>query len=139
MTAQLNAAARRPLPSPFDLPARRFGELLFSFREDVAVSQAELSRVARLSKSYVSSIENSRLRPPPIDTVRRIAAAIGLGAEKTIALERAATQERACEVRISEFLPAHVRVVAMRLVAQADTLTQDTTQRLLELLEESEM
>lgn len=139
MAQQKDAELRRPMLSLEGLPARRFGELLFTFREQEAISQAQVARVARLSKSYLSSIENCRLRPPPTLTVRRIATALGLGAEETIALEQSARQERACEIRTSKFLPEHVRLVALRLAAQADTLTPKTTQRLLTILEESEM
>lgn len=139
MDQQIDAPVRRPLPSLKNLTVRRFGELLFIYREQEAISQAQLSRNVRLSKSYLSSIENCRLRPPPAGTVRRIASALGLGAEDSAALERSAKHERACEIRTSKYLPEHVRLVAQQLAAQADTLTQKTTQKLLTILEESEM
>lgn len=139
MDSQTGATARHISPSLKRLPDRRFGELLFIYREQEAISQAELSRSTRLSKSYLSSIENCRLRPPPVGTVRRLASALGLGAEGAAALERSAKHERAREIRTSKYLPEHVRLVAEQLVALADTLTQNSTQKLLAILEESEM
>lgn len=139
MDQPTDAVAHCPLASTRRLAARSFGELLFLYREQGAISQAQLSRMARLSKSYLSSIENCRLRPPPVGTVRRLASALGLGIEETAALERIAKHERACEIRTPKDLPEHVRLFAKQLAAQAGTLTQNTTQKLLTILEESEM
>ncbi|MDP1888266.1 helix-turn-helix transcriptional regulator [Polaromonas sp.] len=139
MDTQTGAPAHRPLPSLKDPAARRFGELLFIYREQEAISQTQLARIAGLSKSYLSSIENCRLRPPPIGTVQRIASALGLGSEECEVLEQSARRERTCEIRTSKYLPEHVRLVAQQLAAQAETLTKKTTQKLLTILEESEM
>lgn len=58
--------------------SERFGDLLRSYREAAGCSQEELAARASLSKNAIGALERGERRHPHPDTLRRLAAALGL-------------------------------------------------------------
>ncbi len=77
-------------------PLEDFGAKLFSHRHAMGLSQAELARRARISRSFLSEIENGRRRPPPKRTVERLTLALALPDEQRDALYELAASGRPC-------------------------------------------
>ena len=70
-----------------------FGASLYAFRSAAGLSQAELARRSRLSKSYVSEVENSKGPAPKAPTVQRMSAALGLDEREAASLLGLAERE----------------------------------------------
>ena len=77
-------------------PLEDFGAKLFSHRNAVGLSQAELARRARISRSFLSEIENGRRPPPPKRTVDRLTLALALPDDQRDALCELAASGRPC-------------------------------------------
>ena len=57
---------------------RRLGRLLRRIREEKGLTQDELARKARLTKPYISQIENGVRRNPSLPALQRLAKALGV-------------------------------------------------------------
>jgi predicted ATPase/DNA-binding XRE family transcriptional regulator len=70
--------------------AERFGDLLRRYRETAGCSQEELAERAGLSKNAIGTLERGERRHPYLDTLRRLAAALGLNEAERGSLAAAA-------------------------------------------------
>ena len=68
----------------------RFGVQLRRFRERAGLSQASLAERTQLTPAAIAALERGRRRRPYLDTVRRLADALGLTAEEQAAFVAAA-------------------------------------------------
>jgi transcriptional regulator with XRE-family HTH domain len=57
---------------------RKLGTMLKRLRERQGLSQAALSRRARVAQGYISAIEAGHKRNPGIETLRKLAKALGV-------------------------------------------------------------
>lgn len=73
----------------------QFGALLYFFRSRSGISQAELARSVSLSGGYISTVENSKRRPPPLKTVDRLCEALQAATTERELLRTRAAIERA--------------------------------------------
>lgn len=111
-----------------------FGELLFAFRSHARVSQAELARRSGLSKSYISGVENGRLRSPAPASIARIAAALDSSAACERSLLDAASAERQPAIIFHRNLATHVLRLAGEIRERADRLSVARVTQLQALL-----
>jgi transcriptional regulator with XRE-family HTH domain len=81
-----------------DLKSMQFGALLYFFRSRAGISQAELARSVSLSGAYISTVENSKRRPPPLATVDRLSVAL-----QAATIERELLRTRAAIERAYDF------------------------------------
>jgi transcriptional regulator with XRE-family HTH domain len=75
----------------------QFGEALYVLRSRLAMSQSELARSSALSRAYVSAVEKSKRRPPPLSTVERMSVALRLSDAEREVIKHRAVIERACD------------------------------------------
>lgn len=78
-----------------DLKSMQFGALLYFFRSRLGLSQADLARSVCLSGAYISTVENSKRRPPPPKTVDRLSDALQAAVTERELLRTRAAIERA--------------------------------------------
>ena len=78
-----------------DMKSMQFGALLYFFRSRVGISQAELAKSVCLSGGYISTVENSKRRPPPLKTVDRLSEALQAATTERELLRARAAIERA--------------------------------------------
>lgn len=112
-----------------------FGELLFALRTQCRVSQTEVAQRAGISKGYLSGVENCRLRPPVLDTVRRLANALRLDASARAQLERLAQYDRRSPVVIPPTVPDHVFELATSLKRRANVIDEETAREMQSVLQ----
>lgn len=112
----------------------RFGEELYRLRAAVGLKQFEVAVRAKLARGYYSQLENSKRSPPPIDTLLRIAAAIGMTESESQNLSSLADEERSCVViRPSQF-PIETAIILRKLAANAHCLSPNKLQEVAKLL-----
>lgn len=78
-----------------DMMSMQFGALLYLFRSRAGISQAELAKSVSLSGAYISTVENSKRRPPPPKTVDRLSEALQAATTERELLRARAAIERA--------------------------------------------
>ncbi|MGO8949615.1 MAG: ATP-binding protein [Ktedonobacterales bacterium] len=71
-----------------------FGDALVQLRKAAGLTQEELAERAHLSRNAISALERGSRRSPRKDTVRLLAAALGLSSEEQSGLLAAARRER---------------------------------------------
>ena len=59
------------------MTARRLGHMLKRLREERGMTQEELARRAKLTKPYISQIENGVRKNPSLPALQRLAKALG--------------------------------------------------------------
>jgi transcriptional regulator with XRE-family HTH domain len=101
-----------------------FGARLYELRTRSRLSQEEVAGRARLSKAYISGLENERRGAPSIAAVDAIAAAINANMAELSELRRLASeQRRATRVRVSTTVPPEVARLIRRLADAAPRLS----------------
>ena len=86
-----------------------FGLLLRQLREAAGLTQEELAGVARMSARAISDLERGVSRSARPETVRRLAAALGLPDDMRAAFRQAARERAKRPVRSSAQLPVMIR------------------------------
>ena len=104
-TSELDFRGEQSVTRPED---QVFGAQLFQHRIRRGLSQEQVARLAGLSKSYLSEMENGKRLPPPRRTAIRIAQAMELAQPEADSLIAAAVYERGC-AESDEELPTEVR------------------------------
>ena len=66
------------------MPRRSIGRRLKQTRESRGLSQAQLGRVSGVGQAYISSLEAERQRNPGIETLRKLATALGVPVAKLL-------------------------------------------------------
>lgn len=74
-----------------------FSELLRSHRQRLGTTQRQLAASSMVSVRAIRDLENGRISRPRRDTVRLIAAGLGLSGQARTDFERAAAGERAAQ------------------------------------------
>jgi transcriptional regulator with XRE-family HTH domain len=81
--------------------AGRLGERLRRYREAAGYSQEELAERAGLTANAISALERGERKRPYPDTVRRLAAALGLSEDERLELVAAVARARGRAARSS--------------------------------------
>ncbi len=61
-----------------------FGSVLRSLRRNSGLSQEELAKLAGVDFTYISKLENDRVRPPAEETIYRICSALQANADELL-------------------------------------------------------
>ena len=115
-----------------------FGEAVFTRRTRLGLSQAAVSRTARLTSGYFSEIENGRRLAPPRTTAMRIAGALRLCAEQAQQLVALAEAERAASTHDAHLAPG-VRQLLAEIRSAAPLLPRGAVEHLRARLREVSM
>jgi transcriptional regulator with XRE-family HTH domain len=118
--------------------ATLFGAEIYRLRVELGWPQVRLAGKARLSKAYISAIENGRVPPPPERTTHRIASALALTACKRGELISLARVAR-CSWTCNAALPAHLGEVTSTLLRNARKLSPQQAAEIRILIEELAM
>lgn len=99
--------------------AKSFGEALYLLRTSLGMSQADMAKSSGLSRGYYSQLENSKRMPPPVRTVERLTAALGLPAPEALRLRRLANAGRCGMLVLPDEMPVAVAELVQRLADKA--------------------
>lgn len=117
-----------------------FGGLLFELRRMRCVSQRELAKLAHLSPSVVSEIENTRRAPPPLDKVIAIGRALRLAPiEQSRLIQFAELERTRLGLRIKKSTPIHVADLLREIASLAGQLSPAQVQMIKQNLAEAIM
>lgn len=72
-------------PNPAPNAGESFGRLLRRARTAAGLGQQQLAAAVGVDISYISKLENDRLRPPAADTVERLATVLGTASADLLA------------------------------------------------------
>jgi len=103
-----------------------FGQRLKQLRREAGVTQRELAQKTGLDFSYISKLENDRNPPPAADTIVRICDALGVPAERLLALKGRLPSE------IQETVTGNVAAQEFLRVTHSLGLTNNDWKRLSE-------
>ena len=67
------------------MSSKNFGKALRTLREEKGLSQRALAAKVRLTQAYIAELETGTRTNPTMNTLRRLAKALGVPGEKLIA------------------------------------------------------
>jgi transcriptional regulator with XRE-family HTH domain len=102
-----------------------FGELLYRLRISRALSQADVAKKAGITTCYYANLENSRQRPPPLRTLRRIILALELEEFDAECLAQLARMERFKLDGICADLPAMAKELIARVAMAGNRIPSE--------------
>lgn len=101
--------------------ATSFGAMLYQARQQQRMSVAQASKLAGISRSYFSELENSKRNAPRHPTVLKIASGLALSEDQKKRLIRLADEQRFAD-QLTKHLPTEFRCLVLRICANAITL-----------------
>lgn len=115
-----------------------FGAEIFALRQRRTWSQARLARAAKISRAYVSELENGRVPPPGARTLERLVATLTETEDQRDRFRLLAQRSR-CQWHCNQSLPPHLRKLTGLILANAERLSPHKASQVVSLLEELAM
>jgi transcriptional regulator with XRE-family HTH domain len=114
----------------------QFGAELYRLRTIAGLKQVDVARLTGLTRGYYSQLENSKRFPPPLPTLKRVAAALRLSNNQLNTLRHLADAERCLMVALPQELPAELANVFRQLAARAYRLSSRQLRQISNVIEE---
>jgi transcriptional regulator with XRE-family HTH domain len=107
----------------------KFGEALRKLRKSADMSIVDLAKSVGVDQAVLSRIETGASRPPELNTLMRMANALGVpqGSDEFEELWRLAEQERHPDQNATEYIASMKDLTATVLKELLEDLTKDTT------------
>jgi HTH-type transcriptional regulator, competence development regulator len=108
-----------------------FGQRLRALRLERRLNQKELAAAAGIDVTYLSKLENARMEPPAQETIRRLAAALGVEPTELLLEARKVPSDLNPIITASPLVPRFLRA--------ARNLTDDEWRALIDAVERGEI